>query len=94
MKIKTMNYFKYFFTRPTPKPSYNTDKLINTINEKWITKNCSLCGNNDYTISSILVELHEHNNENKIIPLVPITCNNCGNTIFISPLTINCIDAK
>mgnify|MGYP004528134717 FL=1 len=47
MKIKSMNYSKYFFTRPTQKPSYNTDKLINTINEKWITKNCSLCGNNE-----------------------------------------------
>lgn len=92
MRIKLMNYFKYFFTRPTPRPSYNTDKLLNIINEKWIAKNCLLCGNNDWTMSPILAELHEHNNENKIIPLVPITCNNCGNTIFISPLAINCMD--
>lgn len=94
MRIKSMSYFKQFFTRPNTKPSYNIDKFIDTINKKWITRNCSLCAANDWTINPNLTELPDHNNENKIIPLVPITCNNCGNTIFINPLAINCMDAK
>ena len=85
------NYFKQFFTNSNAKSFYNTDKLIDTINEKWVTKNCPLCDTNDWTINPDLIELSKRN-EDTVIPLAIITCNNCGNTIFISPLAIKCLE--
>ena len=76
----------------------NRNKLINVINEKWRTKNCILCGANNWTIDDkVVAPLSVGKNASielggKIIPLVAVTCNECGNTIFLNPLVINAID--
>lgn len=84
------NYFKKNFTNSDAKLSYGEDKLIDIINEKWITKNCSLCGINDWTVDPDLTKL-SNIYKNESYPLIPITCNNCGNTILINPLAIKII---
>lgn len=85
------NYFKKNFTNSDAKLSYDEDKLIDIINEKWITKNCSLCGINDWTVDPDLIKLSNIYNKNESYPLISITCNNCGNTILINPLAIKII---
>lgn len=62
------------------------------LNEKWSTKVCPMCGCNAWTYDDILctpLTLGPNNSINlggKIMPLVPVTCTNCGNTIFINAL--------
>lgn len=76
----------------------NREKLIATINEKWQTKMCPMCGKNNWTIDTNMMTMlgvgedKSINLGGKILPVVPITCNECGNTIFVNPLAIGCVD--
>ena len=76
----------------------NKNKLIDTINQKWVTKNCPLCGNNNWNIDDDMMTMIGVGKDRsiqlggKIIPVVAITCRECGNTIFVNPLAINCIE--
>ena len=62
------------------------------IKKKWPTKVCPMCGCNTWTYDDTLctpLTLGPNNSINlggKIMPLVPVTCTNCGNTIFINAL--------
>lgn len=76
----------------------NKEKLIRTINEKWTTKQCPMCGSNSWTIDDDMMTMLGVGKDNsiqlggKIIPVVTVTCNECGNTVLINPLAINCIE--
>lgn len=73
-------------------------KLLDVINEKWKTKNCLLCASNNWSINSDIMTLVGVGSDKalqlggKFIPLIAITCNECGNTILVNPLAIKCID--
>lgn len=70
----------------------DTDKMIKFLNDKWKNRNCVLCGNNQWTVSDTIHELREYQDgslvigSSNIVPVVPIVCKNCGNTIFINPI--------
>ena len=76
----------------------NKDKLLKKINEKWTTKQCPMCGNNNWNIDSDMMTMVGVGSDKsislggKMIPVVAITCNECGNTIFVNPLAIKCVD--
>lgn len=78
----------------------NKDKLIHTINTKWKTKMCPMCGMNNWTINDEIVTTINIDDEKnmqiggRFSPLITVTCLNCGNVIFINPLVINAIDAS
>ena len=74
------------------------DKLIQTLSTKWNTKCCPMCGCNSWSVANKIFELREFNDGNFIIgghtsihPVIPIVCDNCGNTIFINPLVAGVI---
>lgn len=75
----------------------DAEKLIRHLNQKWKNKTCPLCGNTQWTVSDKIHELHEYQDSGVIIgsgnifPIVPITCINCGNTIFINPIIADAI---
>ena len=74
------------------------DKVIDSINTKWITKMCPMCGKNNWTIDDkIVTAINVDKDKNiqlsgKFNPLVAVTCLNCGNVIFINPLAIGAVD--
>ena len=76
----------------------NQEKFLTEINTKWINKNCPMCGHNNWAISpdmATLVNLDEKwgiQLGGKIMPLVAITCSNCGNTVFVNPLVLKSLD--
>lgn len=76
----------------------NQEKLINTINQKWLSKNCPMCGKNNWNIGTDMITMLGVSEDTsiqiggRITPVVPVTCNECGNTIYINPLAINCVD--
>ena len=52
---------------------------------------CPLCGNQKWILGDNILELREFRGGGlaiggKLFPVVPLTCNNCGNTLFLSAL--------
>ena len=72
------------------------EKLIQTLNQKWLNDKCIMCGFNDWKISGedvfMIFNYHKDGvlplHSNKFLPLVSLTCGNCGNTILINPLVL------
>lgn len=89
-----LEYIKMYLRRK--KVRINRQNLINTINQRWSTKNCPMCGANNWTIGEdvvTMVRVDENNSiqlGGKITPVVPMICSNCGNTLLINPLVIQC----
>ncbi len=76
----------------------NQNKLVDHINSKWTTKMCPYCGKNNWNIGdSIVTTLSVGENKElrlggKFQPMVSITCNNCGNTVFVNALIAEAVD--
>ena len=51
---------------------------------------CSLCNSSKWEVSDTIFELREFNGGDlvqggdSIYPVIPITCSNCGNTLFLN----------
>ena len=89
MKIKPTDYIKRFLKiykiilmRNYQMPSTNAG----------ITKEYPMRKGNDQMIDPDLVELSYIQNKDKVIPLINIISNNCGNVILINPLVIKCLE--
>lgn len=74
-------------------------KLINHLSKKWKGKNCPMCGEGPWNASDSPFELREFNEGNliiggqtSIVPVIPITCNNCGNTILINAVVAGLVN--
>lgn len=73
--------------------------ITDFLNERWGNVKCPVCGNTDWTIMEGVYELRELNlyapgvkkpNDN-ITPLIPVTCNHCGNTLFLNAYIVGLI---
>jgi hypothetical protein len=66
--------------------------LVDVLNRKWRGgKICPVCGTNGWNVEPQLAELRFLSVEafvvgGPVIPLVVITCNNCGNTVLINAI--------
>lgn len=71
------------------------NQIIQFLNERWKGAVCPLCGTGNWQVVDKYFELREFNDGNlvlggpnsSIIPVIPVSCNNCGNTVFINALT-------
>lgn len=76
----------------------NEQKFLDELNSKWQTKECPMCGKNNWNIDTNIVTALRVNETGgislggKVMPLIAITCMNCGNVLFINPLTINALN--
>lgn len=77
----------------------NGQDIINHINTHWANQVCPMCGGRAWSVSDKIFELREFNDGNfvlggpnsSITPVIPVTCDKCGNTIFINALSTNLI---
>lgn len=75
-------------------------KLLNFINQKRRNNICSCCWQNNRHVWIEAYELRAFRWGNMIvwwipiIPLVPITCNNCWNTILVNAMVARLFDNK
>lgn len=58
---------------------------------------CPLCGKSSWTVSDIVFQSPEFNDGEHPIgrasfPMIPIVCENCGNTYFINALAAKLVD--
>lgn len=78
----------------------NEQKLLKEINEKWINKNCTMCGHNSWNVDQNMVsplklgESGEIQLGGMVMPLVAVTCMNCGHVVFVNPLIVGAVDTK
>lgn len=92
--FEMLKYMKKLIGRNVMKKP-NAEEIIEFLNQKWKTKTCPMCGEHDWSINgSNIFELREFKDGDLIIgtgtailPVIPVTCDNCGNTIFISALS-------
>ena len=85
-----IKYLKKWMGKRMRKP--NGQEVIDFLNDKWHGACCPLCGGSDWNVSEGIFELRGFNDGkivlggNAIFPVIPVTCNKCGNTVFISAL--------
>jgi predicted nucleic-acid-binding Zn-ribbon protein len=68
-------------------------KINKHIAENWQPPvACPVCRQNNWSVSQEVLELREYHGGNMVIgnvaivPITPVTCSNCGNTILFNPL--------
>lgn len=73
------------------RPSGN--EIIKFLNDKWHGAVCPLCNCSEWNVSDQIFELREFKDGNlaldkgtAIVPIIPVTCKNCGNTVLINAL--------
>ena len=72
------------------KPS--SQEVIDFLNSRWGSAPCPMCNGRRWTVSDKVFELREFNDGNIVVggpnssvtPIIPIVCEYCGNTLFIS----------
>ena len=67
--------------------------ILEKVQEKIKDYSCPLCKSKDATIQAYIINMQTSNNFSvriggDIMPVVPIICSNCGNTSFVSILTL------
>lgn len=76
----------------------NNEILIKKLNEKWKGNSCPYCQSAEWTVDASIVtpieigERKEMKLGGKFQPLIPVSCRNCGNTVFINGLILECLD--
>lgn len=73
-------------------------ELIGKLNSLWKNqKICQVCQNNNWSVSDIVFELREYHGGGMVIsgsgilPLISITCQNCGQTILMNAMSLGII---
>ncbi len=75
-----------------------SEKLVKHLKEKWNGRSCPMCQTGNWTISDTIFEIREFNQGSVVIgagpliPVIPVTCENCGNTLFINAIKAGIVD--
>lgn len=75
-------------------------KFLATIQAKWRPPfQCTCCGANNWSIAESVFQLTEFHGSGMrigglLVPVVPVTCNNCGNTLVINALVAGAIEPE
>lgn len=79
----------------------DSEKLINFLNDKWQDRPCPMCNEKKWGVQDKVFELLEFHEGSlvlgggtTIIPIIPITCENCGNTILINAIKTGFVKPK
>lgn len=73
------------------------DKLQHELSQKL--SRCPICGQNDFFMDNNIVSPMNINDGNvnigkSLMPLVTLTCKNCGHTMFFNAKVLGCLDEK
>ena len=77
----------------------NADRMIAHLRDKWKGRNCPLCGEGGWQVQDKAFELREFHGctmvlGGPVIPLIPITCSNCGNTVLVNAISAGVLDRE
>ncbi|HCE4792025.1 TPA: hypothetical protein NKQ44_004442 [Vibrio parahaemolyticus] len=80
--------------------NYNQDKLFEHLNSKWGDTPCPMCkGDKGWGVLDKIVEFPEYtisksSGQSTVLPVIPVTCKNCGYTVVINAITIGLVDSS
>jgi hypothetical protein len=75
---------------PPQSLSFDPKILIEILSAKWKDKKCPMCDSGPWNIGNEIFELRPFYGGNlilgpsTILPVIPVTCGNCGHTLFIN----------
>lgn len=77
--------------------NFDTDKIKKVLVEKWGNKSCPMCNNNNWNIQDRCFQLMQYNKGSMVvggpvIPIIPVTCTNCGNTVLVNAIVNKLIE--
>jgi len=81
------------------KSKFDSNELVKFLTSKWKNTPCPMCHVGSFNVSDTIYELREFNQGAlviggaPIIPVIPIICNNCGNTVLVNALLSGAIEA-
>ena len=76
------------------------DKFLKELNAKWENKNCPMCNHNNWNVDGNMVAHMRLSDQGgielggQVMPLVALTCMNCGNVLFVNPLVLGALDTS
>ena len=76
----------------------DSEKIIKHLQEKWSGRPCPMCGNAGWSVQDSVFELREFHGGTMVIggsaliPVVPVACNNCGNTVLINAIVAGVVN--
>jgi hypothetical protein len=78
-------------------PTYDAKKFLQYLNGKWAGRPCSQCGASAWQVQDSIFELRGFSGGSlvlggPIVPLIPVTCSNCGNTVLINAILAGAIE--
>ena len=77
---------------------FDSEQFLNHLKEKWKGQPCPLCSVGNWSVTDSVYELREFHGGNVVIgggpvvPVVPVTCSNCGNTIMVNALLSGAVE--
>jgi len=76
---------------------YDAGVLISHLKKKWADRPCCQCGVANWQVQDAVFELRQFSEGSlvvggPIIPVVPVTCANCGNTLLVNAIRAGIID--
>ena len=77
----------------------NVDRTLEFIKEKWKNR-CPMCDHADWHVQNRSFELREFQSGSiviggaPVIPVIPITCGNCGTTIIVNAFVVGAIERE
>lgn len=77
----------------------DSSKLIEHLKAKWQNRPCPMCGQGNWTVQDKVFELREFHDGamviggSALVPIVPVTCANCGNTVLINAIFSKIVSA-
>ncbi len=78
--------------------AFNTEKFIAFIGQKWGGKSCPMCDKGPWTVQDKVFQLSEFHDGSMVVggplvPVVPVTCSNCGYTVVVNAILSGAIAA-
>jgi hypothetical protein len=76
----------------------DSTKLIGYLKDKWAGRPCPMCGHAGWSIQDGVYELREFHEGGMVIgggalvPVVPVICSNCGNTILVNAILTGIVE--
>jgi len=70
---------------------FKSEKVIAFLSERWGNRACPMCGKGPWSVQDKIFQLSEFHQGSLVvggplIPVVPVTCGNCGNTVLVNAL--------